>query len=193
MSAPEILTPLALPPPLPLPWAGRTGRRRKACDRRGLRHWVRQRRLSCCCGRRSGRYGEQLEDASVLCCRGDVTFAEGNAHRIKLLCVLNREIGRPATLVLDEVDGNLGRVFSLTNELEGPSTHRCFRFERRTHSAGTVAASSSSVGGAAGRTGRSRKAGVCSPKLTMVSPGLCGGCASWSCRGLPCSCAGAAV
>src|ERR1700722_5784246 len=71
----------------------------------------------------SGRNGRQFKYASVLCCFGDFTRAQGQPDRIELFRVLQRKIWRPSRVILDEFDRDFSRIATLMNELYRFSDH----------------------------------------------------------------------
>src|SRR5262245_8658087 len=72
----------------------------------------------------------QLKNASMLAGSCDIPLAESLADCIKLVGVLDRQVRRPAALLLDQFDGDLGSVLPLMNDLDRLSDHRAFRLRK---------------------------------------------------------------
>jgi hypothetical protein len=75
----------------------------------------------------SGRDWRQFEHTTMLCSFRDFTSAQSQPDDVGLFRIFHRKIGRPAGVILDEFNRNLGRVAALMNEFDDFPDHRIFR------------------------------------------------------------------
>jgi hypothetical protein len=58
---------------------------------------------------------------------GNIASAQSKTRGFELACIVQRKIRRPAALFLDQLDRNLGDVFTFTHAFDISSLHALFR------------------------------------------------------------------
>jgi hypothetical protein len=55
----------------------------------------------------------------MLCSFRDLTFVQPQPDSIELFCIFDGKMGRPAGVILDELDRNLRRIAAFMNDFDG--------------------------------------------------------------------------